>query len=336
MAVELRPLSLGELLDRTFSYYRGNFWTFVGIAAPAQAVVVAASLLVIFVGLSALSGFNPQTAKTPADVFARVIPVYLSTIVNAFVSCFAMTLAAGATSTAVSKVHLGQALSIRGAYGSLRGQVGRLVGLFGMFILIAIGAYALLFIGFLVPPAVVGVLPLAGSQKVLAGIIAVLLAAAGGIGGTIIAFRIFLRYTLSIPALVLERLGPVKALARSSRLAKGSLGRIFLAWLLMFLIVMVVTLTCETPFWVAGALLGATSHNALWLTAPASIAAGVGAAFGYPLVLIVMPLFYFDARVRKEGYDLQLMMTPADAMPAPPAIPGALPATPASSEPVGG
>src|SRR5271169_5669056 len=31
--VELRPLSLGELLDRTFSLYRRHFWLFVGIMA---------------------------------------------------------------------------------------------------------------------------------------------------------------------------------------------------------------------------------------------------------------------------------------------------------------
>ena len=34
---ELRPLSLGELLDRTFSLYRNHFWVFVGIMAiPAS------------------------------------------------------------------------------------------------------------------------------------------------------------------------------------------------------------------------------------------------------------------------------------------------------------
>jgi hypothetical protein len=30
-ALDLRPLSLGELLDRTFSLYRRNFWLFLGI-----------------------------------------------------------------------------------------------------------------------------------------------------------------------------------------------------------------------------------------------------------------------------------------------------------------
>ena len=32
-ALDLRPLSLGEILDRSFSLYRENFWLFVGIVA---------------------------------------------------------------------------------------------------------------------------------------------------------------------------------------------------------------------------------------------------------------------------------------------------------------
>ena len=31
--LELRPLSVGEILDRTFTLYRGNFILFVGISA---------------------------------------------------------------------------------------------------------------------------------------------------------------------------------------------------------------------------------------------------------------------------------------------------------------
>ena len=42
---ELRPLSLGELLDRTFSYYRSHFWVFVGIMAVPQVFLVGVDLL---------------------------------------------------------------------------------------------------------------------------------------------------------------------------------------------------------------------------------------------------------------------------------------------------
>ena len=43
-ALDLRPLSLGELLDRTFFLYRWNFFLFTGIAAIPYSLLFAASL----------------------------------------------------------------------------------------------------------------------------------------------------------------------------------------------------------------------------------------------------------------------------------------------------
>lgn len=44
---ELRPLSLGELLDRTFTLYRNNFWLFVGIMAVPAALGIPVSFLAL-------------------------------------------------------------------------------------------------------------------------------------------------------------------------------------------------------------------------------------------------------------------------------------------------
>lgn len=39
MSVRLRPMTLGEILDRTVQSYRQRFWVFAGIAAlPALAM----------------------------------------------------------------------------------------------------------------------------------------------------------------------------------------------------------------------------------------------------------------------------------------------------------
>jgi hypothetical protein len=42
--LDLRPLSIGELLDRTFSLYRRNFLLFIGISAIPQLLVLALQL----------------------------------------------------------------------------------------------------------------------------------------------------------------------------------------------------------------------------------------------------------------------------------------------------
>ena len=41
---ELRPLTTGEILDRTFYLYRSNFWLYVGLASIAAGVSVLASV----------------------------------------------------------------------------------------------------------------------------------------------------------------------------------------------------------------------------------------------------------------------------------------------------
>jgi len=41
---ELRPLTTGEVLDRTFFLYRSNFWLYVGLSSIAAGVSVLASI----------------------------------------------------------------------------------------------------------------------------------------------------------------------------------------------------------------------------------------------------------------------------------------------------
>lgn len=47
-ALDLRPLSLGEILDRAFSLYRNHFLLFVGIAAIPQLLILALHLAQLF------------------------------------------------------------------------------------------------------------------------------------------------------------------------------------------------------------------------------------------------------------------------------------------------
>ena len=62
MSLDLRPLTLGELLDRSFSLYRRHFWLFVGIMALPSLLGLAFGLLVAL--------FNPQPGS-PGSVAAQ-------------------------------------------------------------------------------------------------------------------------------------------------------------------------------------------------------------------------------------------------------------------------
>ena len=95
--------------------------------------------------------------------------------------------------------------------------------------------------------------------------------------------------------MLLERVGPLAALSRSWELSKGSAAHIFfslgLAWTLYIIILMVV-----------GAVGAVTIGPAV-----TQIISSVLIIPIYPLLAVVSTLLYYDLRIRKEGFDLEVM-----------------------------
>jgi hypothetical protein len=76
---------------------------------------------------------------------------------------------------------------------------------------------------------------------------------------------------------------------------------------------MVLVSLCQAPFTVAAFLIGFKGGQpGLWLTIPSLLVGGVAAAATAPLLMISFAIAYYDLRVRKEGFDLQLMMANLD------------------------
>lgn len=262
---ELRPLGFGELLDRTFSYYRSHFWVFVGIMAVPQVLLLALTFAFVIFSFSA-SRAAPGGVVLFALVVMTLVPVLL----------LGYTAAYGATTFAVSEVHMGRTVTIKAAYGAVRGQMGRLVKL-----------------------------ELAVLVRMLAWMITVVLSP--------IAILLAFWYALAVPALLLENLGANQSLKRSRFLTRGQLDRIFVIGLLMTIVSWVVSLVIQAPFVVADVAMTSQHHPAPdWLSASSSVAGGIAGAFTAPLLMIALVLLYYDVRVRKEGFDLQKMMEGLD------------------------
>jgi len=111
-------------------------------------------------------------------------------------------------------------------------------------------------------------------------------------------------WSLSFPALLSEQLGPVEALKRSFRLVKGRWWPTFGALLVMGAIVTVISA-------IVGALFAATLISGLDSELLAgilyTIANTLSSLVTLPLFAAVLTIIYFDLRVRKEGFDLQLL-----------------------------
>jgi hypothetical protein len=109
MTTALRPLGLGELLDRSFFLYRKHFSLFVGIAALPYLLLLAFQLVGVAIG----------TQK--GGVFSGLFIIWS---LGALVIQLGVTAASqGATVIAVSNVHLDRESTISAAFAGIKGRI---------------------------------------------------------------------------------------------------------------------------------------------------------------------------------------------------------------------
>ncbi len=320
--VNLAPLSLGELLDQTFSYLRKHFWLFAGIMVAPEAVLVGLNLLMqIFLRPPR---FVPGPRVVPsAQMAAFVARAGMSTLAILLAYYVVYALALGATTYALSEIHLGRATTILESYRAVRRRLGRLINVtltilirtFGVFLLAGVLlAFCLALMGSL-PRSFVWVALLLGFALLVGFFIT---------GILLIIFLV--RYSVAVPALVLENLSARQALKRSVALTSGFLWRLLVVGVLTLLIRMVVVFLCQSPFAIAAMLVTVKGgYPSIWLSIPSMLVGGACATATAPLFMIGFALAYYDLRVRKEGFDLQLMMSNLDE--AQPQSAGAQPAS---------
>ena len=142
-AVDLRPLSLGEILDRTFSLYRNNFLLFIGISAIPALLSFAAGMAALFLNPVRAAILSPDPANLGA-----LLPSFggvMMQLVTIVVYLIAYLFSQGGTILAVSDLYLGRPTTIA---ASLRGVWSEFGALFGVVILngLVVGVSLLLLI----------------------------------------------------------------------------------------------------------------------------------------------------------------------------------------------
>jgi hypothetical protein len=279
-ALDLRPLSLGELLDRTFFLYRRHFLLFAGIAAIPYSlifVVNLASTVFQHVARANVSGGVPTGAIVAAAATGGLI-AFAALIAGAIAFLFSV----GATVFAVSELHSGRQTTIRQSLQRVRGYAGTIFGVLFLSVLIMIGG----FIALIIP-----------------------------------AIYLMCRICVATPAALLEDLGPADSIRRSFHLTKDFAGRAFLIYLLYFAMSWGVIALFEIPFAFMVGLTAKQGQLQLFWTILMQIGNFLGSVLVAPVSTIGFALFYYDLRVRKEAFDLQMMMQAIGGGPVPPAPP---------------
>ncbi|MGH9405444.1 MAG: hypothetical protein ACRD3D_06370 [Terriglobia bacterium] len=295
METTLRPLRLGELLDRCFRCYRNYFWLFVGILAIPMAILAAAGVV-----YQSVIWFSSGTPGRPLrfDSALPLVVVGLYIIVVVVVDIAGYAAAQGAATHALSRVYLGRRSSIASAYRGLKGRYGALVWL-----AISIALRVILFF----IPFGIGIAIIAMGARSSAGLEPI-----GGIvavGGAVLGVYLSLPYVLAIPAFVVEDIRPRVAIDRSTVLAQGYRWQLLLISILMGVITWVVAIIITFPFTVITGL--AIAHKTGAHPMAQVVLAGISPfvkALTAPLFVIGYTMAYYDRRVRQEGLDLDLLI----------------------------
>lgn len=295
---ELRPLTTGELLDRTFHLYRSNFWLFVGLASIAAGVNAVMQLLKLlyqhFFGVFGIGSVVGTASSTGA--IARGGAFVALSLVSSVLYFAVYGVTQAATTSAVSAIYLGDKTSMKVAFRAVAGRWARFFGISlwqlwsagWIFMLLIIPPLVIFGLGMQSKMGIAGFMFFAASLSLVYGVIA------------------YIRNSFAVPAAVMEDIKVRTAMRRSKDLTAGSKGRIFL--LFLFIVVLYfVALAIQSPLLILLVQVKGTPQILLSQAFGLFIGFSASAVIG-PVGAIGLCLFYIDQRIRKEGFDIDFLM----------------------------
>ncbi len=238
--------TLGGVLRETYRIYRRNFLRLSAIVA----IVQVSMAILIYVLMAQFT--------IPQEKIGSVTSFIPMGIITLAYSILGVPLMVGALIHAISEQYLRQTIGIGRAYRCAWRRLGALIG--------AMILVALVILGIPVTLTLIGSTLRVGPVFMVAGFC--------------ILIYFLVRWAFIWQAALLENIGPVAALSRSSALVKNNWWRVLGIMLVLFIITAVTS-----------AILGIIPV----------LGSTMGGIFSTPIVTIGTTLLYYDLRMRKEG-----------------------------------
>ena len=115
------------------------------------------------------------------------------------------------------------------------------------------------------------------------------------------------RLSVIYPVVVLEDIAFFGSIGRSWSLLKGLVGKAFGTRALVNLVIAVVSMSIIAPLGLAAGLFSKGGSQGTLITGIYSLTSGVLTILTLSLDAILINLLYYDARIRKEGFDLEIL-----------------------------
>ncbi|PYP00201.1 MAG: hypothetical protein DMD61_04975 [Gemmatimonadetes bacterium] len=277
---DIRPMNFGEILDGSLVMYRRHFGLFLKLAVVVLAVPV---LLFVYFGARWQSAFIAPTPNPGALLllFPLAILYYLASLV----------LTAG-TVRIISDAYLGRVPQLQDALA---------LGLSKLWALVAVGLGKGVIL-FLCTIAVGVVIAALAAMAKSVGAVGVLLLIAAGVAGVWLVAYVLCGYGVTTPVVVLEELGSsFDSFRRSWELTRGFRGKVFGLGVVAFLLFNVL------PTWVLQAPAALARLTMPGVSIALAALATIVPVILAPAIAAVITLMYYDLRVRREAFDLQVL-----------------------------
>ena len=297
-APQLRPLGVGDIVDRVFSMYRQRALLFIALSAvPYLALVLVIGGIALSLGtqLAPLASFFESFGNDPVSPDLILTPA----IAGAFFTLIVVALVAGLISVLFLSVQIGSLVDAAAArYLGRETTVGASfrAGLRVAPKIIATGL--LLFFSLTVGWLVLFFLVVIANNALVATL--------GILGGLVVTVFVFASWLVAPVVAAIEPVGPMHAVRRSWWLSNGHRWRI-LGLQILLAVLQAVLSTLISFIFIAAFITDATVRLVLQ-----NIVNVIATVLWAPVEWGTFTILYFDLRVRKEALDLQLA---AEALP---------------------
>ncbi|MEW5738275.1 MAG: hypothetical protein AB1938_05080 [Myxococcota bacterium] len=326
----LRPLRLGELIDRSAAFWREHWRPLFALAVGFQLVqfillkvneVISRRVFPVLTGdVAALSKANPvETLSQLVGALGLLVVVALAILLVSQVAGVATT-------------HYVYPRLLQRAGPDLRSSVSLALGRLGttlLAFLMSVGWTLVVGVGFLLPGGALcagGVaLQLSSGAQGVAAVMLILGAVLLGLGFIALVLWFLIRFLLTSQVVALEDGGPLHVFRRTDALSSGRVEggvdglvkvRLMILVTIIGALLLVVGVVSMIPTAVLGLIYGASlqpGQTASDVVPPAVLVPAellqviLGALFA-PLYVVFQVVFYVDMRVRREGLDLELKL----------------------------
>lgn len=309
----LAPLGAGDLIDRAVRFYRQFFWTLVLIAAPP---VIVGTL--ISVGWTVLGRqiFSISANQYSAENAAYFLFLWFGTMVIWLTETIAtLVVMGGASRNFVRHLLFEEPMAFGQTYRNTFKRLGGLV-VASTFtaIFLGIAGFVIFYAGLIAAFfAIVVIAGLLSEVPALVFVLSLIVGLAAAFGSGWLFFLIASRLAFVPQVMLVEGQGVFAAIARSATLAGGSTRRLAA----LFVFTTVATYSALALLYVPLAWYASSqgvplmSFNAdlipAWYEIAYNLIWQVSFILLSPVWMVGLCLLYVDERVRREGYDIELM-----------------------------